>query len=193
MKKLAILCAFVLMTALVGCELTAPAGPKIGVVDPGIIFQDSAPGKAGVAYLEGISKKMQDEFVALQEEVQETQSQEAQMKLQMLASEFQQRITAEQQQVINTLQDEFKKVLEDYRVKNNLEIILAKDQVLAFDNTVNVTEPILAAMNALTIDYAALAEEKAAAEAAETPDAAAPAAPQAPVEEAPAADAKKAE
>ncbi len=198
MKKMALfgILALALVMGLGGCNKTEQAGPRVAVVDAGKVFQESAPGKAGVAYLEKISMSAQEEFKAIQTEAEKDNSQESMMKMQRVLGDIQQRMNSEQQLVIGKLNDTFRKVLDAYLAERKLDVILPSDQVMSFGPSADVTNDIIAAMNKETVVYesedAAPAAPEAAPAAEEAPakkDEAAKPAPEAPA--APAAGEKK--
>ncbi len=161
MRRLALSFVMVLavMFAVSGCNGTEQAGPKVAVVDAGKVFQESAPGKAGVAHLEKASAAAQEEFKAMQAATEKDKSQESMMKMQRSLGEIQQRMNAEQQMVIGKLNDAFRKVLDDYRTAKKLDVILASEQAMSFADSADITKDIIAAMDKVTVNYE---EEKAA-------------------------------
>lgn len=190
MRRLALSVIMVLSAILVlgGCNATEKTGPKVAVVDAGKVFQESAPGKAGVAYLEKISAAAQEEFKALQADAEKDKSQETMMKMQRSLGEIQQRMNAEQQMVIGKLNESFRKELDAYREAKKLDVILPAEQAMSFAASTDITVDIITAMNKVTISY----EPEKAPEAPKAEVAAPAEAPKA-EEKAPAApaDAKK--
>jgi outer membrane protein len=165
MKKLTLSVVLLLSAVLMlgGCNGAEKAAPKVAVVDAGKVFQESAPGKAGVAYLEKISAAAQEEFRTLQAEAEKDKSQESMLKMQRALGEIQQRMNAEQQMVIGKLNDAFKKTLDTYRDEKKLEVILPAEQVISFGQASDITKDIIAAMDKVTVTYES---EKAPVEAA---------------------------
>lgn len=171
MKKLA-LSALVLLALVVlaGCNGTGKSEPKVAVVDAAKVFQESAPGKAGLAYLETVSAAAQEEFKSLQTEAGDDKSQESMMKMQRALGQIQQRMNAEQQMVIGKLNSAFQDALAAYRAEKKLDVIIASEQALSFGPEADVTKDIIAAMDKMTLSFE---PEKAPEAATEAPEAAA--------------------
>lgn len=192
MKKL---CALLLLVAvssvLVGCNNSN----KIAVVDGAKVFRESKPGQEAMAYLRTKSTELQAEAKTAQEKVQAKQTQENAAAFQEAVTKYQTTMGAEQQRVVGLLQDQFNKVLEKYRKDNKVDVILAKDVVLSYDEASDITNKVIEEVNKATIDLNAKPEAKPEAAAVGAPKAdapaAAPAAPAAPakVEAKPAAPA----
>lgn len=195
MKKL---CALLLLalaaSVLAGCN----SNNKIAVVDGAKVFRESKPGQEAMAYLRNKSTELQAEAKAAQEKVQAKQTQENAAAFQEAVTKYQTTMGSEQQRVVGLLQDQFNKILEKYRKDNKVDVILAKDVVLSYDEASDITNKVIEEINKTTIDLNAKPEAKpeAAAPKADAPAApaaasapAAPAKPAAPA--APAAEAKK--
>ncbi len=156
MKRLALSAVFALcvMTLLIGCNKSEQAALRVAVVDTGKVFQESVPGKAGVAYLEKVSTQAQDEFIALQAQGQgKAPSEEDSMRMQRALGELQQRMNSEQQTVITKLNDAFRKALDTYRVEHGLDIILPSEQALAFGASADITPAIIAVMDTVQLSF----------------------------------------
>ncbi len=179
MKKL---CALLLLVAvasvLAGCNNN---NNKIAVVDGAKVFRESKPGQEAMAYLRDKSTELQAEAKAAQEKVQAKQTQENAAAFQEAVTKYQTTMGAEQQRVVGLLQEQFNKILEKYRKDNKVDVVLAKDVVLSYDEASDITNKIIEEVNKASIDLKAAPAPKA--------DAAAPAAAPA---EAPKAEAPKA-
>jgi outer membrane protein len=208
MKKL---CAFLLLAALV--SVLAACGNnnnKVAVVDGAKVFRESKPGQEAMAYLRTKSTELQAEAKAAQEKVQAKQSQENAAAFQEAVTKYQTTMGAEQQRVVGLLQEQFNKILDKYRKDNKLDVILAKDVVLSFEESADITNKIIEEINKTAIDLNAKPavpadkaeakpdakpdvkpEAKAPAKAAPEVKPAAPAAPAAPAPAAKPAEAKK--
>lgn len=150
MKKL---CAFLLLAALV--SVLAACGnnnSKIAVVDGAKVFRESKPGQEAMAYLRTKSTELQAEAKAAQEKVQARQTQENAAAFQEAVTKYQTTMGAEQQRVVGLLQEQFNKVLEKYRKDNKVDVILAKDVVLSFDEAADITNKIIEEVNKSSID-----------------------------------------
>jgi len=187
MKKL---CALLLLAALVSVLAACNNSNKIVVVDGAKVFRESKPGQEAMAYLRTKSTDLQAEAKAAQEKVQAKQSQENAAAFQEAVTKYQTTMGAEQQRVVGLLQDQFNKILEKYRKDNKVDVILAKDVVLSYDESSDITNKVIEEINKTTIDLNAKPEAKPEAKdgapAADAPKADAPKA-EAPKADAPAA------
>jgi outer membrane protein len=134
-----------------GCNV---GSPSVAVVDSARVFKESDPGKAGIKHLEALHDSMQAELNALQEELQaKPKSEILQQRLQEKYMVYQQRISAEQQQVINTLNEAIQKALDACRVEKNLALIVGTDVVLSYGQTADVTEAVILEVNKAQIEF----------------------------------------
>lgn len=189
MKKFCALLLLVAMASvLAGCNNN---NNKFAVVDGAKVFRESKPGQEAMAYLRTKSTELQAEAKAAQEKVQAKQTQENAAAFQEAVTKYQTTMGTEQQRVVGLLQDQFNKVLEKYRKDNKVDVILAKDVVLSYDEASDITNKVIEEINKTTIDLNAKPEAKPEAPAVGAPAApaasAAPAAAPAPAPAAPAA------
>lgn len=180
MKKL---CTFLLLAALATVLAACNNTPKIAVVDGAKVFRESKPGQDAMAYLRTKNDELQAEAKSAQEKVQAKQTQENAAAFQEAITKYQSTMGAEQQRVVGLLQDQFNKILEKYRKDNKVDVILAKDVALSYDEANDITNKVIEEINKTPIDL------NAKPAVAAKPDAAAPAAPAAaaPKADAPAA------
>lgn len=159
---------------LTGCNQAESSAPGVAVVDTARVFRDSEVGKAGVKFLEGMHDKMQVELNTIQETLQKNPTdQAAQQKLQETYMDFQQRMGAEQQNVITLINDAAQRAMDNYRTQNKLQIIVGSESALSYDKAVDVTAGVIAELNKQKVEFKATQPEGKPAEAA-------PAAPAAP-------------
>jgi outer membrane protein len=133
--------ALALLAGLIssGC-LNSGQAPAVAVVDSSRIFKESEPGKAGIKHLESLHESMQAELNDLQQQLQAKPDDAAlQQKLQEKYMVYQQRISAEQQQVINALNENIQKALDACRARKNLALILGTDAVLSYGPIADIT------------------------------------------------------
>lgn len=167
MRRMMFVPVLVMMTMLTGCLQGESSAPTIGVVDTARIFRDSEAGKAGVKFLEGMQAKMQAELTAIQEILQKNpEDQAAQQKLQETYMSFQQRMGAEQQNVVTLLNDATQRVLDSYRQQKKLTVILAQESTLSVDKSVDVTADVITELNKQKVEFKAITPEAPAAAAA---------------------------
>jgi len=158
-----------------GCISPADSSaPAVAVVDSARVFKESAPGKAGIKHLESLHESMQAELNSLQQELQNKPNDEAlQQKLQEKYMVYQQRISAEQQQVINTLNEAIQKALDACRVQLKLALIVGTDVVLSYGPAADITGAVITEVNKTTVEFKPIEPEASA------PAQPAPVAPQA--------------
>lgn len=162
---------FVLSFMLLACQQTETkdAQPKLVVVDMARIMRDSEPGKAGVKFLESLQSGMQEKLNAIQARLEKDPKDEAaQKELQGVYMASQQRMQAEQQNVVNLLYDTIQRILNAYREQQGYDIILSAEVSAAFNPKADVTADVIAEVNKQKIDFKPL-PEPAAPEAAPAP------------------------
>lgn len=152
---------------LTGCNQAESAAPGVAVVDTARVFRDSEVGKAGVKFLEGMHDKMQVDLNSIQEALQKNPTdQAAQQKLQETYMDFQQRMGAEQQNVITLINDAAQRAMDSYRTQNKLQIIVGSESALSYDKAVDVTAGVIAELNKQKVEFKATQPEGKPAEAA---------------------------
>jgi outer membrane protein len=135
-----------------GCIFGSPSG--VAVVDSARVFKESDPGKAGIKHLETLHESMQAELNALQEELQgKPRDETLQQKLQEKYMIYQQRMSAEQQQVINTLNEAIQKAIDACRVQKNLALIVGTDVALSYGGAADVTDEVIREVNKAKIEF----------------------------------------
>lgn len=156
---------------LLACQQTETreTQPKLAVVDMARVMRDSEPGKAGVKFLESLQNGMQDKLNAIQARLEKDPKDEAaQKELQSVYMTSQQRMQAEQQNVVNLLYDAIQRVINTYREQQGYDVILSAEVAVAFNPGADVTAAVIAEVNKQKIDFRPL-PEPAAPEAAPAP------------------------
>ena len=168
-------CFLLAALLLSGCITPADSSaPAVAVVDSARVFKESEPGKTGIKHLESLHESMQAELNALQQALQDKPNDEKlQQKLQEKYMVYQQRISAEQQQVINTLNEAIQKALDACRVQLKLALIVGTDVVLSYGPAADITGAVITEVNKTTVEFKPIEPEASA------PAQPAPVAPQA--------------
>ena len=149
--------------AFAGCQQTEPGKPAVAVVDMSRLLTESEPGKAGMAFLEGLQSDMQNKLNAIQERLEKNDKDEdAQRELQMSYMTFQTRMGKEQQNVAGQLYDMLQKVLGEYRAAHGYQVIISREVVASFDAKVDVTDAVLAEVNKQNMTFIPLEQDDAA-------------------------------
>jgi len=143
-----------LLAALLSSGWIFGSSSGVAVVDSARVFKESDPGKAGIKHLETLHESMQAELNALQEELQSKPKDETlQQRLQEKYMVYQQRISAEQQQVINTLNEAIQKAIDACRVQKKLALIVGTDVALSYGQTADVTDEVIREVNKTKIEF----------------------------------------
>lgn len=163
MKKCIIFAALMLGLLLVaGCDGQQNA-KSVAIVNISQVFQESKAAKAGMKYLEDIGDEMQKEFLKLQQDMEkDPNNAEKQKVFNESLTAFQGRLNAEQQQVLTKINDAFQEIIDAYREKHKIAVILRSDQVVSMDPAYDVTTEIVNEMNKLELTFTPIepAEEK---------------------------------
>lgn len=141
--------------------------PSVAIVNTDRVYKESDPGKAGIAHLDGISNSLQAELTDLQKKAEASANKKvAQTQFQQALMALQQRFSAEQQQVITTLNEVYQKALENSRAKYKVDVIMASDTVLSASPEADFTDKVISEMNAISTTFKPLAAEGNSDEAA---------------------------
>ncbi len=184
MKKIYIaVCTLAIALFLSACN--EPAGPTVAVVNAGQVFQECESGKQAREYMEKLAEEMQADLRSLQDDFENApaaRKEDAQRKLQSTVIEYQQRLRAEEQQILNKLTEDYQSVLDEYRTANNLSLILRSEAMVSTSAEADITQKIIEAMNKKTTAEASAAiatQAPAAVNATDAPAAANATAPEA--------------
>ncbi len=155
---LAVILALAVLAGLSACR-TSGGGMSVAVVDAERVFKDCDAGKEGMQLLQGLNAKYEGTFKNLQqamdEEKDKEKSAELAKQLQETAAQYQAVMGKEQGRIIALLSESYSKVLGEYRVKNKIGVVLNLDAVQSYDETADITDKVIAALNALKLDLAA--------------------------------------
>lgn len=165
-----VLSLLVLCLAVSGCQQTQEPAVKVGVVDMNRLLRDSEPGKEASRFLEGMQKEIQQQIDDVQARLGKDPENEAlQRELQAIYMGGQQRINAEQQNVVSQLLDLTQRLVNNYRKANGLSVVLGTDVAVAYDPALDVTNALLDKMNKQKVNFVSVSnpqpEAPAAAEA----------------------------
>lgn len=180
--RLLILSLLVLCLAVSGCQQTQEPAVKVGVVDMNRLLRDSEPGKEASRFLEGMQKEIQQQIDDVQARLgKDPENENLQRELQAIYMGGQQRINAEQQNVVSQLLDLTQRLVNNYRKANGLSVVLGTDVAVAYDPALDVTNALLDEMNKQKVNFVSVSnpqpEAPAAADAPAAQDAKAAEAP----------------
>ena len=172
-----VLSLLVLCLAVSGCQQTQEPAVKVGVVDMNRLLRDSEPGKEASRFLEGMQKEIQQQIDDVQARLGKDPENEAlQRELQAIYMGGQQRINAEQQNVVSQLLDLTQRLVNNYRKANGLSVVLGTDVAVAYYPALDVTNALLDEMNKQKVNFVSVSNpQPEAPAAAEAPAAEAPA------------------
>ena len=142
--------------ALTGCQQqeSKVSQPKIAIVDVARVMRDSDAGKEGVKFLESRQAEMQKQLDEIQARLEKNpEDQQAMQDLQRVYGSAQQRMQAEQQNVVNVLFDGVQRVLNSYREAQGYDLILGADAVTAYKPSADITAAIIAEVNKQKIEF----------------------------------------
>ena len=171
-SRVFIIAALAAMLLLSACQ-QQKGGAKIAVIDPTEVFQTCSVCKKGGEYLKARSEAMRTELTTMQQALQGDTSEDAPQKFQERYAALQEELMGEQNRIATLLNEAFVSVVEDYRTKNGVSVVLSKEDVLSMDESVNITQAVIEAMNAKNVDLEL--PEVEAPKAAPAEDEAAPA------------------
>ena len=165
--RLLILSLLVLCLAVSGCQQTQEPAVKVGVVDMNRLLRDSEPGKEASRFLEGMQKEIQQQIDDVQARLgKDPENENLQRELQAIYMGGQQRINAEQQNVVSQLLDLTQRLVNNYRKANGLSVVLGTDVAVAYDPALDVTNALLDEMNKQKVNFVSVSNPQPEAPAA---------------------------
>ncbi len=167
---LAVLMAMLVCAALAACNNGQDGGQaKIGVVDLNRLMRESAPGKAGLKFIEAQQTKLQRELDDIQAKLEKNpEDQAAMQELQKVYATSQQKMQAEGQNVVGSLYDAIQACLNNFRAQRGYALLIRAEALDSFDPSLDVTNDLLAEVDKLEIDFKPTTVPALEPEAAET-------------------------
>lgn len=142
---------------LTGCNQQAASGVTIGVVDEAQAFKENKLAASAMAYLQQLGEPMQKKAEEAYNTMQANQTEETVAAYKLAMGELQNIMNGEQQRIVALIDAKFNEVLNTYRAEKGLTLIMSKESVISSDDTVDITADVVAAMDAIEIDFAATA------------------------------------
>ena len=171
--RLLILSLLVLCLAVSGCQQTQEPAVKVGVVDMNRLLRDSEPGKeasrSDIAQFStpAFQKEIQQQIDDVQARLgKDPENENLQRELQAIYMGGQQRINAEQQNVVSQLLDLTQRLVNNYRKANGLSVVLGTDVAVAYDPALDVTNALLDEMNKQKVNFVSVSNPQPEAPAA---------------------------
>lgn len=165
MKKILLGLMLGAMLFLVGCkdDNAAPQGPKVAVLNMGLMFQTSKASQAAMEYMTKVESELNAEaekaFKGLGKDAQGNVLKEEMPKQQKILADLQQRYSAEQQMVLTRLNTLATETVDEYRTQHNLNVVLRSDQTFSFNPAIDITEKVIELMNAKEISFTPMLPE----------------------------------
>lgn len=147
---------------ILGCTMMLAAcnlqGPSIGILDEATAFRDNNAAKAAMEYLQAKGAPLQEKAEQAYKVLEGEENEKNANAYREAMGELKTVMGAEQQRIVAMLSEEFNKTIEEYRKSKGLVMVVNKNSVLSFDESVDVTQDIIAEMNKLDLDFAAAVE-----------------------------------
>lgn len=162
--RLALVAALALF--VVGCN-----GKRVAVVNTDMVYKESVFSEKGTEHLRAVSAEMQKAYEEADAKVKNAKNKQeetaAQEAMQASLLEMQQRLNAEQQQVVAKLTDAYKQAMDICRTKGNYEIILPTDVALSYAPSADITAQVIQEMNTMSVEFTPIKPETPAENPAE--------------------------
>lgn len=140
-------------------------GKRVAVVNTEMVYKESSLSEKGTQHLRSMSAEMQQTYEAAAAKVENAKGKKdkeaAQEEMQMALIEMQQRLNAEQQNVVNVLTEAYKNALDSCRTKGKFDLVVPQDVALSFDPQVDITSKVMAEMDAAPVEFNLLKPETA--------------------------------
>lgn len=148
MRTLAML---IVCLAAFGLSACTESAPRVGVVDAEIVLSECQAGKDGMDYLRALSEELGERLQKLDAELDENAAQDKLEAYQQVLAQARMQLNTEQGRIMGLIQTGFEEAVEEYRVKNKLDVVLLREQTLAFAPAVDGTKAVLALLDAKKI------------------------------------------
>lgn len=156
-RKILLICALACTVFAFGCneqkQAEAPAKPAllVAVIDAQTVFEKSKVSSAGIAYVDEIAasfKTVSDEMLAKLEANPELEPQ-----IQAEYTRIQQEIEAAQRKVAENVYKSFEDTVNNYRVENNIAVVVQKQLVVSSADDADISEKIAAKIDSMNLDF----------------------------------------
>jgi Skp family chaperone for outer membrane proteins len=128
-------------------------GGGIRVVNHDTVLRESELGKEQMSHLQGMSEEFTSELRAMQQENATEEEQAAQQQImQQKVGEYRTMLQAEQEQVIQKLQNAFNKAVDQYRAANDVDLVLNVQSVISYSEEMDATQQIIEIMNGMDVE-----------------------------------------
>lgn len=127
------------------------AGPKVAVLDANSVMEQSKAGSEGLAYFENLTGDMRAQLEEMQQAMGQNATAEQQQKFQAEVGKARKQMQAEQERVMGVIRTKFTEAVELYRQEHGIDVVLLKNQVLANAPGADITQDVIAAMDAMDI------------------------------------------
>ncbi|WP_320169443.1 OmpH family outer membrane protein [Maridesulfovibrio sp.] len=153
MLKNAIKLTLFLMIAIfvAGCQQQASSEAKIGFVDTNRVFKECKAGAEGMAYLQQAGEEFKAKFTEMQKTLAGNQTEENTRKFQEALGEYQTKMGAEQNRIVEALQNGFTKAVDEFRTANGYSAILSVETAVSYDKSADISDKIIEALNKMDI------------------------------------------
>lgn len=159
--KVALLAIFCCLF-LAACNDNGASSAKIGVVDVNRLMKDSTPGQEALKFIESKQAALQADLDKIQDRLEKNPTDEAAMKeLQKVYATSQQQIQTEGQNIVGALFDAIQQVMDKFRASRGYVMLVRQEALDSFDPSLDVTGALMAEVNKLKIDFAAISQSDA--------------------------------
>ncbi|WP_027722371.1 OmpH family outer membrane protein [Maridesulfovibrio zosterae] len=151
-KNLLKLTLLIAMAAFIaGCQQQTNSGSKIAFVNTNKVFKECKAGAAGMEYLKNAGEEFQAKFTEMQKELAGNQTEENTRKFQAALGEYQTKMSAEQNRIVEALQNSFTKAVSDYRKANGYSAVISTESAISYDEAADISAKIIEAMDKMDI------------------------------------------
>lgn len=147
-----LVCAIALAFLLTACSGESANKGGIAVVDVAAVQTTSTLVAKVSDHLESLRGSLMAEALEAEKAFKENESDESRESYLAAVDRFEKTVGAEEQRVFGLLTEGIGNVLEEYRNSHGIQAILLKDTVLSFDESLNITSDITAALDKLELN-----------------------------------------
>lgn len=143
-------CALLLVSLLAACD--SGAGKSVAVVDLTKVQTTSALVVKVSEHLDAYRGKLMAGALEAEKAFQENETDETRQAYLDAVDGFEKAVAAEEQRIFTTLSGSIDRILAEYREQNGIQAILIKDTVLSYDDSLDITAAVTAALDKVELD-----------------------------------------
>ncbi len=137
----------------------SPKNSSYGIVDTTAVYTESKLGKVGFARIQDLQIKAEAELSLLEQRIDALEESEQdklmrkQIEMQAAVYSLQHTLDQDQELVVAIIEKNFKEALQKVRTEKNMSIIFAKETLLSYEETDDVTKDVITMLETMEMNF----------------------------------------